>query len=161
CSVDLAAMGIAHAELELGRVRSPGFEKHKDELAQGERKKERSKAEQAVHAAMLRDQMGQELSRQELESFLASAREEGLIKEHERKLKDLERKAELDRLEREYQKQQHNLEAALRKLLLEEKLELDSLMLDKHLDVIKKLREELDEDRIEVYINLIKDEQLK
>ncbi len=161
CSVDLAALGIAHAELELGRVRSTGFEKHKNELAEAERKKERTQANKEVQAAILRDQMGQELSRQELEEFLASAREEGLIKEHQRKLQGMERQAELDRLEREYQKQQHSLEAALRKLLTEEKLELDSLMLDKHLEVIKKLREELDEDRIEVYINMIKDEQLK
>lgn len=161
CEAELSVLGIGHAEIELGRVRSQGFEKHKNDLAEVERTKERSQAQQEVQAAMLRDQMGQELSRTELEEFLASAREEGLIKEHERKLKGLERKSELDRFEKEYQQQQHSLEAALRKLLIEEKLELDGIMLEKHLEVVKTLREELDEDRVEVYINLLKDESLK
>lgn len=161
CSAELAALGIAHVEIDLGRVRSTGFEKLKNDLVESERARERSKAEQEVQAAMMRDQMGQELSRAELEEFLASAKEEGLIKDHERKLKGLERQAELDRLEKEYRQQKHSLEAALRKLMLEEKLSLDSLMLEKHLDVVKKLKTELDEDRIEVYINLIKDEHLK
>ncbi len=161
CSTELAALGIVHADIELGRVRSTGFEKHKGDIAEAERAKERSKAEQEVQATMMRDQMGQELSRKELEEFLASAKEEGLIKEHERKMKGIERQAELDKLEKEYQKQQHSLEGALRKLLIEEKLELDGIMLNKHLEVVKKLKAELDDDRVEVYVNLIRDEQLK
>ncbi|MCB9895020.1 MAG: hypothetical protein H6839_11270 [Planctomycetes bacterium] len=161
CSVELQAKGIAEASLDLGRVRSEGFEQHKQDLADVQRQGERDRAKQEVQAAMLRDQMGQELSRKELEDFLVSAKEEGLIKEHERKLKDLERKAELDKLETEYREQQYSLEATLRKLVMEDKLKMDSLMLDKHVEVVKKLKDELSEDRIEVYINLIKDEKLK
>ncbi|MCA8913944.1 MAG: hypothetical protein KDB90_00930 [Planctomycetes bacterium] len=161
CSAELQTKGIAETSLDLGRVRSEGFEQHKQDLADVQRQGERDRAKQEVQAAMLRDQMGQELSRKELEDFLVSAKEEGLIKEHERKLKDLERKAELDKLETEYREQQYSLEATLRKLVVEDKLEMDSLMLDKHVEVVKKLKDELSEDRIEVYINLIKDEKLK
>ncbi|MCC6464493.1 MAG: hypothetical protein IT463_04045 [Planctomycetes bacterium] len=161
CQNDLAAHGIAEAALELTRVRSDDFEQHQHRLAEAEQKLERNRAEKTVEAAMLRDQMGQELSRRELEEFLASAREEGLLKEHERKKADLGRQTELDKLEREYRQQQHSLEAALRKLVLEDKLDMDSLLLDKHIEVVKKLKQELSDDRIEVYINLIKDEKLK
>lgn len=161
CASELQAKGISDLGLELGRLRSDDFEKHRQDLAEVKQQGERDRAKQEVQAAMLRDQLGQELSRQELEDFLVSAREEGLIKEHQRKLKDLERKAELDKLEAEYREQAHSLEATLRKLVMEDKLEMDSIMLDKHVEVVKKLKSELSEDRIEVYINLIRDEQLK
>ncbi|MHC4840587.1 MAG: SPFH domain-containing protein [Planctomycetota bacterium] len=153
--------GIGEASIEFGRIRSADYENHLKDIAKQEVKAEKMKAEQEIQAAMLRDKMGQELSRQELEDFLANAREEGLIKEHARKLKDLERQTELDKLETEYRKEKQNLEAALRKVVVEEKLELDGIMLDKHVMVVQKLKEELQEDRIEVYINLLTDEQLK
>lgn len=161
CSEKLKLHGIADSSLELGRVRSEDFESHLKDLAQREVKVEKAKAEQEIQSAILRDKMGQELSRQELSEFLANAREDGLIKEHERKLKDMERKAELDQLEQEYRKDQQNLEAALRNVVVSKKLELDSLMLDKHVSVVQRLKEELQEDRIEVYINLLTDENLK
>jgi hypothetical protein len=161
CTDELQSSGLAEASLELGRVRSDGFERHKQDLADVQQQGERDRAKQEVQAAMLRDQLGQELSRQELEEFLVSAREEGLIKEHERKVKDLERKAELDKIEKEYREQAFSLEATLRKLVTEDKLELDAIMLEKHIETVKKLKQELSEDRIEVYIHLIKDEQLK
>lgn len=161
CQAQLAAMGIGEAELELGRVHSEGFERHLQQQAENGQKVEKAKAEQEVQTAILRDQLGQELSRRELEDFLASAREEGMIKEHERRKVDLNRQSELDKLEAEYRKQQHNLEAALRKLVMEDKLHLDTLMLDKHIDVVRKLKEELSDDRVEVYVNLIQDERLK
>lgn len=161
CSADLQAKGIAETTLDLGRIRSEGFEQHKAEIANMQQQGERDRAKQEVQAAMLRDQLGQELSRQELEEFLVSAREEGLIKEHERQKAQKERQAELDKLETLYREQQHNLEKALRSMVLEDKLEMDSIMFDKHIEVVKKLKTELSEDRIEVYINLIKDEQLK
>lgn len=156
-----AALGIGEADLEIGRLRSDDFEKHLQQLAQVGQKVEKAKAEQEVQTTILRDQLGQELSRRELEDFLASAREEGLIKEHERKKFDLNRQSELDKLESEYRKQQHNLEATLRKLVMEDKLTLDTMMLDKHIGVVKKLKEELSDDRVEVYVNLIQDEKLK
>lgn len=155
------ALGITEADLEIAHLRSDGFEKHVQQVAETGLKVEKARAEQEVQTTILRDQLGQELSRRELEDFLSSAREEGLIKEHERKKADLTRQQELDKLESEYRKQQHNLEAALRKLVTENKLELDTLMLDKHISVVKKLKEELSDDRIEVYINLIQDEKLK
>ena len=161
CSADLQTRGIAETALDLGRIRSEGFEQHKAEIANMQQQGERDRAKQEVQAAMLRDQLGQELSRQELEEFLVSAREEGLIKEHERQKAQKERQAELDKLETLYREQQHNLEKALRSMVLEDKLEMDSIMFDKHIEVVKKLKTELSEDRIEVYINLIKDEQLK
>ncbi|MCB9932122.1 MAG: hypothetical protein H6841_01730 [Planctomycetes bacterium] len=161
CAGELQAKGLGELGLELGRVRSDDFERHRQDIADVKQQGERDRAKQEVQAAMLRDQLGQELSRQELEDFLVSAREEGLIKEHERKLKDLERKSELDKLEAEYREQAHSLEATLRKLVLEDKLAMDSIMLDKHVEVVKKLKSELSDDRIEVYINLIRDEQLK
>lgn len=161
CEAELASRGIAEASIELERIRSDGFEKHQQALNEVQLAGEKAKAQQDVQAAMLRDQMGQELSRNELESFLASAREEGLLKEHERQRAGLERKAELDKLEAEYRKQQHNLEATLRKMVMEDKLQLDTMMLDKHVDVVKKLKSELSDDRVEVYIHLIKDEKLK
>lgn len=161
CEAELASRGIAEASIELERVRSDGFEKHQKALSEVQLAGEKAKAQQDVQSAMLRDQMGQELSRNELESFLASAREEGLLKEHERQVAGLERKAELDKLEAEYRKQQHNLEATLRKMVMDDKLQLDTMMLDKHVDVVKKLKSELSDDRVEVYIHLIKDEKLK
>ncbi|MCA8918875.1 MAG: hypothetical protein KDB32_07340 [Planctomycetes bacterium] len=161
CSHDLEANGIAEPSIELGRVRSDDFERHKQGIEDVKQQGERDRAKQEVQAAMLRDQLGQELSRQELEDFLNSAREEGLLKEHERKRKDLQRKSELDKLEAEYREQQHSLEKTLRKMVLDDKLEMDSIMLDKHVEVVKKLKSELSEDRIEVYINLIRDEKLK
>ena len=161
CAAELQPKGIGEASLDLGRVRSESFERHKQDIVDVQKQGERERAKQEVQAAMLRDQMGQELSRKELEEFLVSAKEDGLIKEHERKLKDLERKSELDKLETEYREQQHSLEATLRKMVMEDKLEMDSMMLDQHVEVVKKLKTELSEDRIEVYINLIKDEQLK
>lgn len=161
CAADLEANGIAETTIDLGRIRSEDFERHKQDIADVQQQGERERAKQEVQAAMLRDQLGQELSRKELEEFLTSAREEGMLKEHQRKLKDLELKSELDKLETTYREQKHNLEATLRKLVVEDKLELDSMMLDTHIDVVKKLKSELSEDRIEVYINLIKDEKLK
>lgn len=161
CQAQFAALGLAEGALEIGRMRSDDFDKHLREMAETGQKVEKARAEQEVQTAMLRDQLGQELSRRELEDFLASAREEGLIKEHERKKVDLTRQSELDKLEAEYRKQQHNLEAALRKLVMEDKLHLDTMMLDKHIDVVRKLKEELSDDRVEVYVNLIQDERLK
>lgn len=161
CGAELQTRGMTEASLDLGRIRSEAFEQHKAELANMQQQGERDRAKQEVQAAMLRDQLGQELSRQELEEFLISAREEGLIKEHERKKAQKERQAELDKLETLYREQQHNLEKALRSMVLEDKLEMDSIMFDRHIEVVKKLKEELSEDRIEVYINLIKDEKLK
>lgn len=161
CQGQFEALGIGQADLEIARLRSEDFDKHQQEIAQTGQKVEKARAEQEVQTTMLRDQLGQELSRRELEDFLSSAREEGLLKEHERKVADKARQAELDKLEAEYRKQQFNLEATLRKLVVENKLELDTLMLDKHIGVVKKLKEELSEDRIEVYVNLIQDEKLK
>lgn len=155
------SMGITEADLEIATLRSEGLDKHVQQVAETGLKVEKARAEQEVQTAILRDQLGQELSRRELEDFLSSAREEGLIKEHERKKADLTRQQELDRIETEYRKQQHNLEATLRKLVTENKLDLDTLMLEKHIGVVKKLKEELSDDRIEVYINLIQDEKLK
>lgn len=157
----LQAGGLSEPALEIERIRSQDFDRHVNELNNVKKEGEKARAEQQVQSAILRDQLGQELSRQELEDFLASAREEGLIKEQERKKKDIQRKSELDRLETEYREQQHSLEKALRAMVLEDKLELDSILLDKHIAGVKKLRDELDEDRIEVYINLIRDEKLK
>lgn len=161
CSSALRSSGIADAMVDVSRLRSDGFEQQKKEIAEAQQQGERERAKQEVQAAMLRDQMGQELSRKELEEFLASAREEGLLKEHERKRAEFERKSELDKLEKEYREQAHSLEATLRKMVMEDKLEMDSIMLDKHVEVVKKLKSELSEDRIEVYINLIRDEKLK
>jgi hypothetical protein len=161
CRAELAAHGIAETGIEISRIRSKGFDKHKQESAKGEREVERSRAEQSVQAAMLRDQLGQELSRQELEDFLASARHEGLIKQHERERAGLERKSELDRLEAEYREHKQSLEQALRKLVTEHHLELDGLMLDRHVEVVKKLKDELSDDRLEVYINMIQNEKIK
>lgn len=161
CGAQLSALGIGEVELEIARLRSEGFERQQQALAENGQKVEKARAEQEVQTAILRDQLGQELSRRDLEDFLASAREEGLIKEHERKKVDINRQSELDKLEAEYRKQQHNLEATLRKLVMEDKLELDTMMLEKHIGVVKKLKEELSDDRVEVYVNLIQDEKLK
>ncbi len=155
------ALGIGQVDLEIARLRSETFDQHQQQIAQTDQKVEKARAEQEVQTTMLRDHLGQELSRRELEDFLSSAREEGLLKEHERKVADKARQAELDKLEAEYRKQQFNLEATLRKLVVENKLELDTLMLDKHITVVKKLKDELSDDRIEVYVNLIQDEKLK
>jgi hypothetical protein len=161
CRAELAAHGISEAGIEIARIRSKDFDTHRKEASEDERKVERSRAEQNVQAAILRDQLGQELSRKELEEFLASARHEGLIKEHERKIADIERKSELDRLEAEYREHKQSLEQALRKVVTEHHLELDGIMLDRHVAVVKKLRDELSEDRLEVYINMIQDEKIK
>jgi len=155
------ALGLGETDLEVGRMRSEDYEKHIKSIAETGQKVEKARAEQEVQTTMLRDQLGQELSRRELEDFLASAREEGLIKEHERKKVDLTRQSELDKLEAEYRRQQHNLEATLRKLVMEDKLTLDTMMLEKHIGVVKNLKEELSDDRVEVYVNLIQDEKLK
>ncbi|MCF6227619.1 MAG: hypothetical protein L3J82_02990 [Planctomycetes bacterium] len=153
--------GIGETSIEFGRIRSSEYEDHLKDAAKQEVKAEKLKAEQKIQSAILRDQMGQELSRQELKEFLSNAREDGLIKEHERKVKDIERQTELDKLEQEYKNKRQGLESALRKVVVEEKLELDSLMLDKHVKVVQQLKDELQEDRIEVYINLLTDEKLK
>lgn len=161
CQTQFEAMGIGEADLEIGALRSEGFEKHVQQIAETTQKAEKARAEQEIQTTILRDQLGQELSRRELEDFLSIAREEGLVKEHERKKADVSRQTELDRLEVEYRKQQHNLEATLRKLVMENKLELDTMQLEKHIGVVKKLKEELSDDRVEVYVNLIQDEKLK
>ncbi|MEE9311777.1 MAG: hypothetical protein V3V10_05120, partial [Planctomycetota bacterium] len=153
--------GIGETSIEFGRVRSGEYEDHLKDAAKQEVKAEKMKAEQEIQAAILRDQMGQELSRKELKEFLSNAREDGLIKEHQRQMKGLERQTELDKLEQEYKNKKQGLESALRKVVIEEKLELDGLMLEKHVKVVQKLKEELQEDRIEVYINLLTDEKLK
>lgn len=157
----LAKLGIAEVSLEMGRVRSDDWSRRQNDRQKAEQDAEQRKAEAQVQAAMLKDQMGEELSRKELEEFLASAREEGMLKQHEREKAKIEREAELDRVQAEYQRQRHSLEATLKKLLVEKDLELDGIMLEKHIEVVKRMRDELSEDRIEVYINLIKDEKLK
>src|SRR5262245_23797924 len=80
----LARLGLTNVQLDFGKVRNEGYEAHQAELAKGAQQVEKAKAEQQVQAAMLKDQMGEELSRKELEEFLASAREEGMLKQHER-----------------------------------------------------------------------------
>lgn len=157
----LSKLGLTNVQLELGKIRNEGFEAHQAALAQVQQEGEKAKAEQQVQAAMLKDQMGEELSRKELEDFLASAREEGMVKQHERQKARIEREAELDNIQAEYQKQRHNLEATLKKLQVEKSLEVDALLLEKHVEAVKNLRDKLSDDRIEVYINLIKDEKLK
>ena len=159
--VGLSKLGLTNIQFDMGKIRNEGFEAHQASLAQNQQQLEKAKAEQQVQAAMLKDQMGEELSRKELEDFLASAREEGMLKQHERQKARISREAELDQIQAEYQKQRHNLEATLKKLQVEKSLEIDSLMLEKHVGVVKRLREDLDDDRIEVYINLIQDEKLK
>lgn len=159
--VGLSKLGLTNVQFDMGKIRSDGFEAHQAALAQVKQEGEKAKAEQQVQATMLKDQMGEELSRKELEDFLASAREEGMLKQHERQKARIEREAELDQIQAEYQKQRHNLEATLKKLQVEKSLEVDALMLDKHVEVVKNLRDKLSDDRIEVYINLIKDEKLK
>lgn len=159
--VGLSKLGLTNVQVDMGKVRNEGYEAHQAELAKVQQEGEKAKAEQQVQAAMLKDQMGEELSRKELEDFLASAREEGMVKQHERKKASIEREAELDKVQAEYQKQRHNLEATLKKLQVEKSLEIDALMLEKHVEAVKNLRDQLSDDRIEVYINLIKDEKLK
>ncbi len=157
----LSKLGLTNVQFDMGKIRNDGFEAHQATLAQGQQQIEKAKAEQQVQAAMLKDQMGEELSRKELEEFLMSAREEGMLKQHERQKAKIERDAELDNIQAEYQKQRHNLEATLKKLQVEKSLEVDALLLDKHVEAVKNLRDKLSDDRIEVYINLIKDEKLK
>ena len=157
----LSKLGLTGLQLDLGKVRNDGFEAHQAELAKAGQQVEKVKAEQQVQAAMLKDQMGEELSRKELEEFLASAREEGMLKQHQRAKARIEREAELDQIQAEYKKQRHNLEATLKKLVVEKGLELDEIMLEKHVGVVKRLREDLSDDRVEVYINLLSDEKLK
>lgn len=159
----LSRLGLGNVQLEAGKIRNEGFEAQQAELAALAQQAEKVRAEQQVQSAILKDQMGEELSRKELEEFLAGAREEGMIKQHERAKARIEREAELDQLQMEYKKQRHSLEATLKKMVIEKGLELDELMLEKHVAVVKKLREQLneDDDRIAVYINLLTDERLK
>lgn len=157
----LSKLGLTNVQFDMGKIRNDGFEAHQATLAQGQQQIEKAKAEQQVQAAMLKDQMGEALSRKELEEFLTSAREEGMLKQHERQKAKIERDAELDKIQAEYQKQRHNLEATLKKLQVEKSLEVDALLLDKHVEAVKNLRDKLSDDRIEVYINLLTDEKLK
>ncbi|MCC6574837.1 MAG: hypothetical protein IT462_13745 [Planctomycetes bacterium] len=157
----LAKLGIGEVTLEMGRVHSEAWTQKQDNKVKVEQEREQKKAEQEIQAAMLKDQLGEALSRKELEDFLASAREDGMLKQHERAKVQIERDAELDRVQAEYQKQRHNLEATLKQMLAEKDLELDGMLLAKHIDVVKRMRDELADDRIEVYVNLIKDEKLK
>ncbi len=161
CRGELEALGLSRVLVELGDVTSDELSEHQSEINELQRDGEKRRAEQKIQDALLRDQMGQELTRAELEEVLDSAREQGLIRKVESKKAVMEHQAELDQLEAEYRKQRHSLESALREMQTRHELDLDALKLDQHMQTVKKLREELSDDRIEVYIQSIKDESLK
>ena len=132
-------------------------EKEAKEVRKVEDEKKRIELEKVI----AREETGAELSREELTEVLDAVRRKRELKELEHEKEKLERERAINHLHEEYHREKHNLEAAMRKLLNENEMEIDRIKFDEYLRMTAEVRDRLKEDRIEFYIQQIQDERLK
>gem|GEM_PF-4317070 len=153
--------GLQVLGLDSLKFTSPDLEKAKRKQARAEREA-KAKEEAANLEQSIRTQEIEKIKAQaKLKAELTKVRTEQAKTDFESEREVFQQKKAVDLLQQQFEREKAELTSDLKKMHAANEIEIESIKFDEYLKRAQRLREELDDDRIEFYIQQIRDDRLK